>query len=132
MMFIKYFIPHKKNNHRPHFLRTGMTVFLLTLILFTELFYLYSTFVYLTSSDLLSLIMPSALIQEANAERQTYNETPLQTNALLEYAAQMKADNMAQNGYFSHISPDGTSPWQWIQKAGYQYQRAGENLAVNF
>lgn len=130
--FKKYFIPHKKNNHKPHLLRTKATVFLLVVILFTEAFFLYSALVYLPSSNLLSLIMPSVLVQEANAERQTYNETPLQTNTLLERAAQLKANDMAQKGYFSHTSPDGSSPWSWIQKAGYEYQRAGENLAVNF
>jgi hypothetical protein len=39
---------------------------------------------------------------------------------------------MAASGYFSHTGPDGKTPWQWISASGYQYQYAGENLAVRF
>jgi hypothetical protein len=39
---------------------------------------------------------------------------------------------MAAKGYFSHVSPDGSTPWDWMAKVGYTYSYAGENLAVNF
>lgn len=39
---------------------------------------------------------------------------------------------MVQNGYFSHESPSGLTPWFWLDKVGYDYEYAGENLAVNF
>jgi hypothetical protein len=39
---------------------------------------------------------------------------------------------MAENGYFSHYSPDGVSPWHWFGEAGYVYTYAGENLAIHF
>jgi hypothetical protein len=51
---------------------------------------------------------------------------------LLNQAAQEKADDMAQNGYFAHTSPDGKTPWYWLDQVGYNYSYAGENLAVNF
>ena len=44
----------------------------------------------------------------------------------------MKARDMAEKGYFAHTSPDGKNPWYWLEQAGYKYQYAGENLAVNF
>ena len=44
----------------------------------------------------------------------------------------MKAQDMATLGYFAHVSPDGKTPWYWIEKVGYDYQYAGENLAINF
>lgn len=54
------------------------------------------------------------------------------SNDLLSAAAQLKANDMAAKGYFAHVSPDGKTPWYWIDKVGYSYDYAGENLAVNF
>ena len=51
---------------------------------------------------------------------------------MLARGAQLKADDMASKGYFSHTGPDGSAPWKWFQAAGYRYEYAGENLAVNF
>ncbi|MEK7085072.1 MAG: CAP domain-containing protein, partial [Patescibacteria group bacterium] len=31
-----------------------------------------------------------------------------------------------------HFGPDGKSPWAWMHEAGYIFDYAGENLAVNF
>src|SRR4030042_3617362 len=39
---------------------------------------------------------------------------------------------MFKNGYFEHFSPTGHSPWNFISEAGYDYQYAGENLAIDF
>jgi len=50
----------------------------------------------------------------------------------LDAAAKQKAEDMFQNNYFSHFSPTGVSPWYWINKSGYNYHYAGENLAMNF
>ena len=44
----------------------------------------------------------------------------------------MKASDMATSGYFAHISPRGLTPWYWLEQVGYNYQYAGENLAINF
>jgi len=53
-------------------------------------------------------------------------------NAQLTAAAQMKANDMAKRGYWSHVTPDGKQPWSFIESAGYQYEAAGENLAYGF
>ncbi len=39
---------------------------------------------------------------------------------------------MVENNYFEHFSPSGTTPWDFIESAGYNYQLAGENLAMDF
>jgi hypothetical protein len=67
-----------------------------------------------------------------NDERSNMGVQPLKENEKLDLAAQMKAQDMVQKGYFDHISPEGKTPWQWIKDAGYSYQYAGENLAVGF
>ncbi len=82
--------------------------------------------------DSLSAIYASVLVNLANKDRVLQNASELKVNALLQNAAQMKADDMAKNGYFAHNTPDGKTPWYWIEKAGYKYRYAGENLAVNF
>jgi uncharacterized protein YkwD len=66
-----------------------------------------------------------------NKERGEKNVPALQRNALLDQAAQMKAQDMAANGYYAHVSPDGLTPMYWVGKAGYKYLIIGENLVVN-
>jgi uncharacterized protein YkwD len=50
----------------------------------------------------------------------------------LNRAAEAKAQDILTNQYFDHYSPSGRSPWDFIRGAGYDYHRAGENLAVGF
>ena len=77
-------------------------------------------------------VLSSVLVSETNDFRSTNNENSLVENSLLMSAAQMKADDMAKKGYFSHIAPNGDKPWVWFDKVGYKYSFAGENLAVDF
>ena len=53
-------------------------------------------------------------------------------NPLLSRAARLKAQDMASRSYFAHTSPQGLTPWYWLEQVGYKYTLAGENLAVNF
>ena len=66
-----------------------------------------------------------------NKERSQKDIPVLQRNSLLDQAAQMKAQDMAANGYYAHVSPDGLTPMHWVGKAGYKYLIIGENLVVN-
>jgi hypothetical protein len=67
-----------------------------------------------------------------NENRQEQNLSTLAVNPLLNKVAELKARDMAEKGYFSHVSPDGKKPWYWFKQAGYNYEYAGENLAVDF
>lgn len=106
-------------------------IFLLGVVLFAEGAFLISSTV-IPSSMLYSLILPSVLAQDANRDRQTNSAPTLAVNPVLEQAAQLKANDMAQKSYFSHTSPAGVTPWYWLDRVGYRYQSAGENLAVDF
>ena len=55
----------------------------------------------------------------------------LEWSGQLGAAAQMKAEDMAQKGYFAHTSPDGLSPWHWFYEVGCKPRYAGENLALS-
>jgi hypothetical protein len=60
------------------------------------------------------------------------NAACARVNAQLTKAAELKAQDMFNQQYWSHTAPDGTTPWQWFGKVGYAYAEAGENLAKNF
>jgi len=77
-------------------------------------------------------VISSVLADLTNVDRAENNIHPLTLSPTLIAAAQLKADDMAKEGYFSHISPEGVTPWHWFNKANYQFVYAGENLAINF
>lgn len=72
------------------------------------------------------------LLQDTNDQRLKGDETALTLDPQLAAAAQAKAEDMVKNNYWGHTSPDGKTPWSFITASGYQYQRAGENLAYGF
>lgn len=85
-----------------------------------------------SSHWLISTVLPAVVVDMTNNQRSQNNQAPLVRNAVLDAAAQRKADDMAKHQYFSHYSPTGVSPWHWFDEAGYVYAHAGENLAVHF
>lgn len=77
-------------------------------------------------------ITPQTVIELTNTERTKYNESTLTANIELTLAANAKAQNMLEYGYFDHFGPNGETPWQYILDHNYDYEFAGENLAMNF
>jgi len=77
-------------------------------------------------------ISAQVLLAQTNGERVTRHASALNLNDQLTAAAQAKADDMAQRGYWSHETPDGKQPWVFVQNSGYNYKSAGENLAYGF
>lgn len=125
-------VPHEGNNFRPGILSATAIAAVLFLVIVIEGAYLLSTKVSIDGDRLLAAIVPSALIALTNQDRAEYGVGELTENTTLAAAAQLKANDMAEKGYFSHVTPDGKQPWHWLQQAGYAYTYAGENLAVNF
>ncbi len=130
-LFKKYLTPGKHNDYNPHILREASTIAVFTLVM-TLFFVTISAKLIFSNTDLTALILPRVLVDYANEDRSTVNYKHLAINSTLEKAAKMKAEDMAEKGYFAHTSPDGRSPWYWFEQAGYNYSYAGENLAVNF
>ncbi len=125
------FIPHDKNDYKPHFFRElGVSIFL-----FTSVFLLGSSFgsSFLIHKTVMGAeIAASVLIDLTNENRIAYNYQPLIRNEKLDVAAELKGKDMADKQYFSHDSPEGITPWYWFRQAGYNFLYAGENLAINF
>jgi uncharacterized protein YkwD len=56
----------------------------------------------------------------------------LHFDAVLNAAAADRMRDMEETEYWSHESPDGTSPFVWLTVEHYPYRYAGENLANGF
>jgi uncharacterized protein YkwD len=54
---------------------------------------------------------------------------PLKANPLLERAAAVHAQDMAQHSYLEHESRDGASPADRATRTGYPWRSVGENIA---
>ena len=57
-------------------------------------------------------------MKEINPVREEQGFLGLQASEKLNKAAQMKAEDMIENDYFEHISPDGKYPWEWLKPSG--------------
>ncbi|OQA52961.1 MAG: Cysteine-rich secretory protein family protein [candidate division WS2 bacterium ADurb.Bin280] len=67
-----------------------------------------------------------------NQTRSEHNLPLLKHDELLSRAASMKAQDMIDNDYFDHVSKDGEMVWSQISATGYDYSKAGENLAIDY
>ncbi len=131
-IFKKYFIAHEANDHHPHIFRTrAVLVFLVSILAIEGGLFLYTRRPIEMNSQQAAVIA-NKLIAYTNEERVSENLLPLTRNSKLDIAAQKKAQDMIAKGYFAHFSPEGISPWHWINEAGYRYVTAGENLAIDF
>jgi len=129
----KLLIPHDKNDHQPHLLRGFSTkVFLGIAIFFEFIFLIILSPIFPQKLENMAAVLPSVLVMRTNESREDVGQNKLEVNNLLVQAAQLKANDMAEKSYFSHVSPGGETPWYWVNAVGYNYENAGENLAVNF
>lgn len=131
-MLKRYLIPNKGNSYHPHFFRNTVVGFIVSLtLIFLGLSFAVSLRI-TENKNFLGAIYATALVELTNKDRANSALPTLTVSEALTLAAQLKADDMVQNGYFAHNSPDGKTPWFWILKSGYKFVYAGENLAVNF
>lgn len=132
--FYKYFIPHQDNNYHPHILHTKRAIFYSAVFLATKV--LMVAFVILLPMEVFGL--PDILAEEqrqiialTNQVRAAHQHLSLAVSSKLDLSAQYKSDDMASKEYFAHTY-DNKSVADWLSKAGYNYETAGENLAVGY
>ncbi|MCR4279726.1 MAG: CAP domain-containing protein [Candidatus Zambryskibacteria bacterium] len=133
--FKRHFVPHEGNGHRPYFLHKKNATQLIGIVLFFELIFFVLpalNFVGFIHSLNLTAVLPGVLTSLTNEKRIDQSLPQLSENVILNQAAQLKAQDMASKSYFAHTSPEGRTPWYWLEAVGYTYTYAGENLAVNF
>lgn len=112
------------------FLRMRFMKFLFYLLLFTELVLL--SFSFFCNPVFAANITTQNVINLTNSDRLEKGINPLKQNEKLDRIAQDKAEDMTAKDYFAHNSPEGLSPWHWFEKENYDYNYAGENLAMDF
>jgi hypothetical protein len=127
----KCLIPSAQNDHRPYVLRPKPLWAITSLLIASKVLAL-GVLLLTPASANLSTITEGRIIQLTNQERQKAGAEPLVANSRLNQAAAQKGQHMLEEDYFAHISPSGVTPWFWIDKTGYAYKLAGENLAIDF
>lgn len=132
MIFRDYFIPHHGNAHFPKAIRPKNLLALLALTISLQFVYniqhsgQFRVLAYATD------VRQQDVIADTNAERLKAGEVSLIESTTLDRVARAKAEHMSENDYWSHIAPDGTTPWYFFEQEGYTYLYAGENLARGF
>lgn len=125
-------IPHRKNGYRPHAIRShGLLVFAIYIITFQTI-YNFQTGGEFRVLGYATNVNTSELLSLSNAKRSSSGLASYSKSVRLTQAAQAKANHMIADDYWAHYAPDGTTPWSFIDNAGYSYARAGENLAYGF
>ena len=69
------------------------------------------------------------VVNLVNKERKANGLSALSSDSQLARLAQLKAEDMAKNGYFSHTSPTYGSAFDMMKTYGVSYKNAGENIA---
>lgn len=126
------FFPQESNNHRSKLLH-HTSLFCIVLFLLVAQVGIYQ--IKHALPDILGIaysVSTKDLLLLTNLKREEKGLSPLTYNQQLEQAAKMKADYMFEKNYWAHNAPDGTTPWIFIEKSGYEYIYAGENLARGF
>jgi uncharacterized protein YkwD len=76
----------------------------------------------------------AAVLCLINQERERHGEGALAPNTKLNHAAQAHSRDMAEQDYFSHVAPNGSTPLQRMRASGYlpnsqDGYAVGENIA---
>ena len=72
----------------------------------------------------------AALLAAVNAARHAAGRPPLAADPRLDAAAQAHADDMLARSYYAHRSPDGSTPRERVEAAGYAAGSVAENIAA--
>lgn len=85
-------------------------------------------------NDVISVPEPISrqVLSESNSYRALNGLAPLSLDSRLSAVAQAKAEDMAENGYFSHTSSVYGTPSQMLRSFGVSYGYMGENIAKGY
>jgi uncharacterized protein YkwD len=74
--------------------------------------------------------LESGMLELVNRERREAGLEPLTSDPELTEVARRHSVDMFTRGYFSHLTPEGRSPFDRIRAANVRFLTAGENLAL--
>ena len=131
----QFFIPHEENNYHPHILHTKRALFYSAFFLSLKA----CVFLFALMIPSVAFVMPDVLSQEENKLltltnnlRREQGLSTLSPMIPLQVSAGEKVADMANLNYFSHTSPESYGLSDFLALAGYNYETAGENLAMGF
>lgn len=78
-------------------------------------------------------VVPEAetrMLEMVNRERTERGLKPLEMDPELRQTARKHSRDMFNRGYFSHVTPDGKTPFDRMREDGIRFITAGENLAM--
>ena len=134
-MLADFFAPGPQNGYTPFALHPKRLFFHALSAGIIKVFLLLFVF----SAPLQAYLTPEVSFNEGREIIRLTNELRhnLGINVLIEspkltQAAYNKAQDMLLLQYFSHTGPDGRTVRNWLNDADYNFQVAGENLAVGF
>jgi uncharacterized protein YkwD len=70
------------------------------------------------------------MLQLVNREREKNGLQPLVVDESIRPVARAHSETMFQQGYFAHVDPDGTTPFDRMRRGNVSFRAAGENLAL--
>ena len=125
-------LPHRHNGYRPHAIRVRGLLVVALVVIASQLLFNLQTAHQLRVLGYATSVSASELHAITNQNRAASSLSPLTLSGTLSTAAQNKANHMIINDYWDHVAPDGTTPWYFFSAVGYDYTRAGENLAYGY
>ncbi|MFI0417685.1 CAP domain-containing protein [Spongiactinospora sp. 9N601] len=75
--------------------------------------------------------MESQAVRLTNRARRKHGCRPLRLDQRLARSARQHSAEMAESGQFTHNSPDGSSPWKRMERAGYK-DGGAENIGRGY
>lgn len=135
-VFMKdFFIPNESNNFKPHILKPRRLFFYSLSAIAIKIFVMAIVLVFPVTAWLTPDFLKAEstqIVALTNGLRQSMGLQSLENNEVLQAAAFAKAEDMVVNQYFAHISPEKKGLRHWLSSKGYNYQVAGENLAIGY
>ncbi|MFL6248327.1 MAG: CAP domain-containing protein [Thermoanaerobaculia bacterium] len=89
-------------------------------------------FAFVASAEPSNEITAANVLRLMNDYRAEAGLLPLSEDVLLDQAAADRMRHMEEESFWSHVSPQGLSPFHWLSQREYHYRAAGENLAAGF
>ena len=127
-----FLLPGEGNNHQASGLSLSSLSFYVTLVVIFQIGVNILGFVNPNILGYATNVSIDDIYRFTNQKRMENGLSTLTLNPQLSDAARRKAEDMFNNGYWAHISPNGATPWDFIVGSGYYYVYAGENLAKDF
>lgn len=120
-------------------INSGMSRFIFYVSVALAIIMVFEYFVYASSNKkenikvdgIILSIEEKEVLDLINEERKENGLSELQVCEELQKVAQIKAEDMVNNDYFSHTSPTYGTPFDLLKSEGVDYKIAGENLAGN-